>query len=99
MVSGRQNQGIQGKVAVIIERAYGMGYRSSLENKLGIATSEVTVDKRVGNKVYKNYRDIVWAWARNCELAVVPGIDRETVRNRAVLSGASKIAELRQGRS
>lgn len=99
VVSGRQNKGIQGKVAVILERAYGMGYRSTIERKLGIATSEVMVDKRVGNKVYKNYRDIVWAWARNCELAVVPGIDRETVRNHAVLSGASKVASLRQGRS
>lgn len=96
VVSGRQNKGAQGKVAVMIERPYGMGYRSSLEYKLGIATSEVTVDKRVGNKVYKNYRDIVWAWARNCELAVTPDIDRETLHNHAVLSAASKIAELRR---
>lgn len=99
VVSGRQNKGTQGKVAVMIERPYGMGYRSSLEYKLGIATSEVTVDKQVGNKVYKNYRDIVWAWARNCQLVVTPAIDQEAVRNHAVLSAASKVAGLRQTRS
>ena len=76
-----------------------MGYRSSLECKLGIATSEVMVDKRVGNKVYKNYRDIVWAWARNCELTAVPSIDEAAIRNHAVLSAASKIAGLRPVRS
>ena len=99
VVSGRQNKGTQGKVVVILERPYGMGYRCSLEHKLGIATSEVMVDKQVGNKVYKNYRDIVWAWARNCQLEIVPQIDEETVRNRAVLSAASKIAGLRPVRS
>lgn len=99
VVSGRYSKGATGKVAVILERAYGMGYRSTIEHKLGIATSEVMVDKIVNGKVYRNYRDIVWAWARNCDLAVVPDIDREAVRNHAVLSSASKIAGLRQGRS
>ena len=51
VVSGRQNKGTQGKVVVILERPYGMGYRCSLEHKLGIATSEVMVDKQVGNKI------------------------------------------------
>lgn len=99
VVSGRYSKGATGKVAVILERAYGMGYRSTIERKLGIATSEVMVDKIVNGKVYRNYRDIVWAWARNCDLAVVPDIDRETVRNHAVLAGASKVASFRQGRS
>jgi hypothetical protein len=99
VVSGRYSKGSVGKVVVVLERAYGMGYRSTIEHKLGIATSEVMVDKIVNGKVYRNYRDIVWAWARNCALEVVPDIDRETVRNRAVLSGASKVAGLRQGRS
>lgn len=99
VTSGRKGKGTVGKVAVILERAYGMGYRSSIENKLGIATSEVMVDKIVNGKVYRNYRDIIWAWARNCALEVVPDIDRETVRNHAVLSGASEVASLRQGRS
>lgn len=34
-------KGVVGKVVVIIERPYGMGYHSSMRKKLGIATSEI----------------------------------------------------------
>lgn len=87
VTSGRFNKGAEGKVVVVMEKYYGMGYRGSLENKLGIATSDVMVDKVVNGRVYKNHKDMVWAWARNCELTVVPEIDikqvTETARNRA----------------
>ena len=87
VTGGRHNKGAEGKVVVVMEKYYGMGYRGSLENKLGIATSDVMIDKVVRGKVYKNYRDVVWAWARNCELTVVPEIDikkvTETARSRA----------------
>lgn len=87
VTSGRFNKGAEGKVIVVMEKYYGMGYRGTLENKLGIATSDVMVDKVVNGRVFKNHKDMVWAWARNCELTVVPEIDvktiTETARNRA----------------
>lgn len=87
VTSGRYNKGAEGKVIVVMEKCYGMGYRASLEHKLGIATSDVMIDKVFKGKVYKNHRDVVWAWARNCELTVVPDIDTdyitEQARNRA----------------
>ena len=75
VTGGRFNKGESGKVVVVIQRPYGMGYRSYMADKLGIATSDVMVDKIVKGRVYKNYRDVVWAWARNCELTVTPDID------------------------
>ena len=96
VVSGRANKGTEGKVVVVIQRPYGMGYRSSLENKVGIATSEVMVDKIVNGRVYKNHRDMVWAWARNCELAVVPSIDTETIRKAARKSSQVDVDNLRR---
>lgn len=81
VTSGRTGKGTVGKVVAIIERPYGMGYRSSLENKLGIATSDVMVDVPARNgKVYKNYRDVVWVWARNCDLIEVPKVDMDDLR-------------------
>jgi hypothetical protein len=61
-----------------------MGYRSTVEDKLGIATSEVKIKVPAANgRVYDNYRDVVWVWARNCELVEVPEIDLESVKERA----------------
>lgn len=81
VTSGRTGKGTEGIVAVIIERPYGMGYRSSLEKKIAIPTSDVMIDVPARNgKVYKNYRDVVWVWARNCELVEVPAIDLESVK-------------------
>jgi hypothetical protein len=81
VVSGRSSKGTEGKVVVILQRPYGMGYRSTVEPKLGIATSEVKVKVPAANgRVYENYRDVVWVWARNCELVEVPEIDLESVK-------------------
>lgn len=96
VVAGRYSKGAEGKVVVILTKPYGMGYRANLERKFGIATSDEMIDKVVNGKVYKNYKDVVWAWARNCELTAVPSIDIESVRNHAVLSAASKVAGLRK---
>lgn len=84
VVSGRTGKGIKGLVAVSIQRAYGMGYRAPIEDKLAIATSEVMIDVpgRDG-KVYKNYRDVVWVWARNCQRVDVAPVDVESVKERA----------------
>jgi hypothetical protein len=84
VVSGRTGKGTEGLVAVSIIRPYGMGYRASMEDKIAIATSEVMIDVpgRDG-KVYKNYRDVVWVWARNCRRVDVQAIDIESVKERA----------------
>ena len=65
--AGRTARGTVGEVVVKIERPYGMGYRSSMETKLGIATSDEMIDVEVNGKTYKNHKDMVWVWARNCE--------------------------------
>jgi hypothetical protein len=62
-------KGLVGKVVVIIERPYGMGYRSVMRKKLGIATSAKMVDKVMPNgKVFQNHAEMVWVWAHNCEV-------------------------------
>lgn len=97
--SGRVAQGVEGKVAVIIQRPYNMGYRSNLENKLGIATSDVMIEKEVNGKVYQNHRDIVWVWERNCELSVIPSIDEAPLYQNAAKAAWIKVNELRQKRA
>jgi hypothetical protein len=65
VVRGRNTPiGKVGKVVVVIERPYGMGYRSSMRMKLGIATSPRMVDKVMPNgKVFQNHADMIWVWA------------------------------------
>lgn len=84
VVSGRTAKGTVGKVAVVIKRNYGMGYHASLEDKLAVATSDEKVKVAAANgKVYENYKDVVWVWARNCEQVEVPAVDMEEVKDRA----------------
>jgi hypothetical protein len=92
VVSGRTAKGLEGPVVVVIQRAYGMGYRASMENKVAIAKSEVKVKVPASNgKVYENYRDLEWVWARNCELVEVPAIDLESVKERAENEAAYEV--------
>lgn len=68
VVKGKNGKGTVGPVVVVMDATYGMGYRSSVEKKLAIATSDVKVKKALRNgKVAEVYRDVVWAWARNVE--------------------------------
>jgi len=98
VVRGRQNKGAEGKVVAVISRPYGMGYRSVIEDKLGVATSDVMIDKVVGKKVFKNHRDVVWVWARNCDLTVTPAIDIESIRKNAQVRANSRVEGLKAGR-
>jgi hypothetical protein len=94
VISGRSGKGTRGKVVVAIERPYGMGWRSVMAKKLAIATSDVTVKVAARNgKVYENYRDVVWAWARNCQLVEVPEIDLESVKEGAKARADREIAQ------
>jgi len=66
VVRGKSGKGTIGKVVVVMDATYGMGYRSSVEKKLAIATSDVKVKKALRNgKVAEVYQDVVWVWARN----------------------------------
>jgi len=66
VVKGKNGKGTIGPVVVMMDATYGMGYRSSVEKKLAIATSDVKVKKALRNgKVGEVYQDVVWAWARN----------------------------------
>lgn len=94
--AGRTAKGTRGKVAVIIERPYSTGWSSSLEYKLGIATSDVMVERKVGDKVYLNHRDIVWVWQRNCKIAVLPSIDETPIAAAAAKEGATTVANFRK---
>lgn len=96
VVKGRKAVGTLGKVVVIIERPYGMGYRSSMEYKLGIATSPrmVEVQGKYG-KTFQNHADMEWAWARNCEVETVAEIDYAPLRKLAEQMGDEAVAKLR----
>lgn len=66
VVKGKNGKGTIGPVVVAMNATYGMGWRSSQELKVAIATSDVKVKKALRNgKVAEVYRDVVWAWARN----------------------------------
>jgi hypothetical protein len=68
VVKGKSGKGTVGPVVVAMTATYGMGWRSTQELKVAIATSDVKVKKALRNgKVAEVYRDVVWAWARNVE--------------------------------
>lgn len=86
VVRGRKvPKGTKGKVVVMLEQANGYGYRQTVATKLGIATSDVMVDKIGKNgKVYKSHRDMVWVWAYNCERQDVAEVDENEMIERAI---------------
>lgn len=93
VVSGRNAKGTIGKVVVKMNATYGMGYRSSVEPKLGIATSDVTFKKALPNgKVVDAHRDMVWVWARNCQRVDIAQIDKEALLREAQERAVWKLA-------
>lgn len=95
VVSGRRDKGLQGKVVVKIDALYGMGYRASREWKLGIATSDEKVQVWRNGKVYENYKDISWVWARNVEKVSIPAIDLEPIREAATAAAMRALVSLK----
>lgn len=70
---GKHYQGAIGKVVVIMDGSYGMGYRSTAMHKYGIATSDRMGPVVAKNgKTYNNYLDMIWAWECNTELVGDP---------------------------
>jgi hypothetical protein len=97
VVRGRTGKGIVGKVVVVMMGNYGMGYRSVQLPKLGIATSPRMVEKVMPNgKVFMNHADMVWVWARNCEVETVAEVDTATIKDRADWYAASALASLQK---
>ena len=78
VVKGRDKsvKGSVGKVVVVKEMQYSMGYRSSVAPKLGIALDDVMVEVVRNGKTYTNYKNMIWVWAHNCEV-VNPTPDAE----------------------
>lgn len=95
VVRGRNGKGVQGKVVVKMEARYGMGYHSSMEWKLGIATSEEKVKVVRNGKVYENYKDISWVWARNAEKVSVPAVDLEPIREASTAAAMRAVVSLK----
>lgn len=91
---GKTAKGAEGKVVVAIERPYGMGWRSSLEMKLGIALDdEMTTYVAKNGKTYPTHKNMVWVWARNCEV-VNPEVNVPEVEERAMRIATNEVAEL-----
>jgi hypothetical protein len=91
---GKTAKGTEGKVVVAIERLYGMGWRSSLEMKLGIALdNEMTTYVAKNGKTYPTHKNMIWVWARNCEV-VNPEVNIHEVEEHAMRITLNEIAEL-----
>lgn len=89
VVKGKSGKGTIGKVVVVMDGSYGMGWKSVPMKKYAIATSDVQIDKPLRNgKIAKVYQDVVWAWACNVDRVDIPQIDKEallqTARERVV---------------
>lgn len=76
VVRGRDKtvKGKTGKVVVVKDMQYGMGYRSVVQPKLGIALNDEMVEVVRNGKTYTNYKNMIWVWAHNCEV-VAPETD------------------------
>ena len=69
VVAGRNSKGSVGKVVFVKEMMYAMGYRARPEPKLCVALDDTMVQVRAANgKIYNNYANVIWVWARNCEV-------------------------------
>ena len=94
----KTNVGKIGTVAVVKDMMYGMGYRSVLRPKLGIALSDVKEAFVAPNgKTYMNHKDIIWVWAHNCEVVnpvVEPAVIEDNER-RAVVGANSEVERIR----
>jgi hypothetical protein len=61
-------KGKEGRVVVVKEMQYGMGYRAVMRDKLGIALDDEKVTVERNGRVYENYKNMIWVWAHNCEV-------------------------------
>lgn len=83
VVKGRRAKGTIGKVVVVMERPYNMGWQSVMKLKLGIATSPRKVKVVRNGREYENCADMEWVWAQNCEVEKVATPDYDAIRKEA----------------
>lgn len=84
VVKGKNGKGTIGPVVVQMLATYGMGYRSSQEYKLAIATSDVKVKKPLrSGKVVEVYQDVVWVWQRNCQRVDIAPVNKDALLEQA----------------
>jgi len=96
VVKGKNGKGTVGKVVVQMQARYGMGWQSSTENKLGVATSDVTFKKALPNgRVVDAHRDMVWVWQRNCERVDVAQIDKDAILEQVKAEAARVVSAQR----
>lgn len=69
-------KGATGKVVVVKDMYYNMGYRSSVQPKLGIALDDEKIDVVKNGRTFSSYKNMIWVWAHNCEV-VNPAPDAE----------------------
>lgn len=96
VVSGRTGKGSVGKVVVVMNGTYGMGYHSVGMQKFGIALSDrmgpVTLKS---GTVIQSHLDMVWVWEKNCEKAEVLPVDAEYIRGISDRQAQKETIELR----
>jgi hypothetical protein len=96
VVSGRRHRGEIGRVVVVMDAYYGMGYHGYTTKKLGVATSPRTVDKVMPNgKVFQNHVDMIWVWAKNCEVEKPQAPNLEVIREEAKRLANQSVSSLK----
>lgn len=95
VVKGRRAVGTVGKVVVVMERPYNMGWQSVLKLKLGIATSPRKIKVVRNGREYENYADMEWVWAQNCEVEKPETVDTDAIREEAKDRAANDLERLR----
>jgi hypothetical protein len=92
---GRTACNTVGTIVAVIEGTYNAGWRSRVEQKLGIATSDRTTVVVKGNREYVRHLDVVWVWARNCEVVNVEEPNMVELEQFAKEFGAQCVAQQR----
>ena len=96
VVKGRKAKGTVGKVVVVMDAYYGMGYRGYETKKLGIATSPRMIKVVKNGREYNNYADMEWVWAMNCEVETPEAIDTDAIRIEAQKRAQANLDQLRE---
>lgn len=96
VVKGRRAKGTIGRVVVIMERPYNMGWQSVMKLKLGIATSPRKVKVVRNGREYENFADMEWVWASNCEVEKPEAIDYDSLRKEAKIHAGFDVDTLRK---
>jgi len=96
VVKGRRAKGTVGKVVVVMERPYNMGWQSVMKLKLGIATSPRKERVIRNGREYENYADMEWVWAQNCEVEKPEAVDTDAIRKEAQDRAKAELDRLRE---